>query len=382
MKRKYPLLPLPPVRGRQLPSFCCAIAILLLLIAMPVGAQQQTLTTDEDESTRVRAGEPFAFKVHLDDSPSAGGRIMYRAPSPGRAYFGGGGPDSFCAMTVSQQQDYDCTLTTDKTLTGSWPGEISDFQVQYPDKIVRLELKPIRYIVIGLPPIPVTTQTARVTVLPTQQQLLRTDGARLQRRIADLKAAVLGNRGAGALITLLRSNVDNELAVLRSTERDFEILSNDPQQKQVATIFFGDLRDSYQAALRQIPAPSGADLIDHQLLFVAQDNKQGSKDYPPVAQTAFRAMEQNELAFTVVADSGRMSFDLEVSSTPAGAKISYSRHGDRQPNSYQDLTNCTIHSLPFAIWIVRFEKDGYPSEEREHDPFHASNNTLHVDFKK
>jgi len=101
----------------------------------------------------------------------------------------------------------------------------------------------------------------------------------------------------------------------------------------------------------------------------------------PLVALTLRPMEQNELAYKVVADEGSLVFDLEVDSTPEGAAVSYYRKGD-PPHANPDPTRSTIHSLPYAIWIIHFEKTGYRSEDREHDPFREPNHLVHVDLQK
>jgi hypothetical protein len=101
--------------------------------------------------------------------------------------------------------------------------------------------------------------------------------------------------------------------------------------------------------------------------------------YPAIAQSVLRALEQNELAYSIVADSGRLTFDLDVKSVPTGAVISYKRRGDDYRRN-ADPTDATIKALPYAIWVVQFQKTGYQNEEREHDPFREPNHVLTIEL--
>jgi hypothetical protein len=103
--------------------------------------------------------------------------------------------------------------------------------------------------------------------------------------------------------------------------------------------------------------------------------------YPVLAQAVFRAFEQNELAYKIVSDSGTLVFDLDVSSSPTGATVSYRRRGDHYRQNVNP-TNTVIKELPYAIWQVRFQKQGYREEEREHDPFRDPNHFVHVELQR
>jgi hypothetical protein len=99
-----------------------------------------------------------------------------------------------------------------------------------------------------------------------------------------------------------------------------------------------------------------------------------------LAEAILPAFEQNELAYKVVADTGSLTFDLEVNTAPEGADVSYRRRGDSF-EKLQNKTNSSIKALTYAIWFVRFEKTGFRTEEREHDPFHEQNHVINVELQ-
>jgi hypothetical protein len=103
--------------------------------------------------------------------------------------------------------------------------------------------------------------------------------------------------------------------------------------------------------------------------------------YPPLAQGVLRVLEQNELAYSLVANKEGLTFNLEVNSVPAGATIFYWHRGDEERKN-NNPTNSTIASLPYAIWFVRIQMPGYKVEEREHDPFREPNHVLNVELHK
>ena len=107
----------------------------------------------------------------------------------------------------------------------------------------------------------------------------------------------------------------------------------------------------------------------------------GQPRYPTLAQGPLRVLEQNELAYSVVANNGDLTFDLEVNSAPQGATVFFWRRGDSERKNNKP-TNSIIPALPYAIWLVRFQIPGYRNEEREHDPFHEPNHVLKVELHK
>ncbi len=376
------------LRGLRLCLFRCAMAtIFFVAIAIAAPAQERPPSTGEQEEIPVRAGEPLNFEVHLDKAPtSSDGKIMFVTSPLFNRYAGTSGAPEFCALTDPRKLVYYCEVKTRKdAVVGTLHAEIESVWIQYPDKIsTPIKFKRISFVIQGAPPLPVVTEGIEVTVDPSRAQLLRLEGIKLQRRISDLKAAVVeleqSKAGADSLAKLLRSNVRDAVVALQDTERDFEKLSTE-KEIPVSRVFFGDLRISYESVLVQIsdsPHRAGFTVLPFRL--VSQNDQDARPKYPLVAQATFRAFEQNQLAYKVVADSGSLTFDLDVRSTPRGATILYFRRGDK-PRKHQDPTNSIIPSLPLAIWMVRFEKEGYRAEEREHNPLTEPNHVVDVELK-
>jgi hypothetical protein len=74
-------------------------------------------------------------------------------------------------------------------------------------------------------------------------------------------------------------------------------------------------------------------------------------------------------------------FDLNANSNPAGAAVCYHRRGDPcRPNP--EATKTVIKSLPYALWLVQFQKTGYSIEEREHNPFTDPNHVINVELRQ
>src|SRR2546428_173800 len=300
------------LRGLRLCLFRCAMATMLFLATAAVTlAQERPASTGEQEEIPVEAGEPFKFKVHLDKAPtSSDGKIMFVTSPLSNTHGGISGAPQFCALTDPRKLVYDCEVRTDKNeVVGTLHAGIEAVWIQYPDKMsTPRNWKRISFLIRGAPPLPVVTEGIEVTVDPSQAQLLRFEGIKLQRRISNLKAAVIeleqSKASADSLANLLRSNVHDAVDALQTTEGDFEKLSTGEEQIRLSRIFFGDLRISYERALAQISGAlhrAGFTVLPFRL--VSQDDQIARPEYPLLAQATLRAFEQNQLAYKVVADS-------------------------------------------------------------------------------
>ena len=160
------------------------------------------------------------------------------------------------------------------------------------------------------------------------------------------------------------------------TESRFQRLSTDSKQKQAAHIFFDDLRVSYDRATRDLGDSDKATPVASALpIRISTQPDRTDANYPSISQGVLRVFEQNEAAYIVVANRQELTFNLEVSSAPPSATVSYKRRGDDFTKN-AEFTNCTLHALPYAIWTIRVEERGYKTEEVEHDPFREPNHVI------
>ena len=229
---------------------------------------------------------------------------------------------------------------------------------------------------------PVFPTIVDVGIKPSQAQLLRTAALHLRAQIQDLRGQITEHKSDNTLTQLLRRNIEDAIKALDETERAFRGLNDSSKQQESSQVFFADLRTNYRETHKELKAQArrlhnNPDLI----LVAAPQGRTEASLYPLAAQAVLRIFEQNELAYKTVVDTGTLTFDLDVSSVPAGAAISYRRRGD-DFKSAGSPTNCTIKALPFAIWIVRLEKDGFRAVERDHDPFRESNHVLNIELQK
>lgn len=227
--------------------------------------------------------------------------------------------------------------------------------------------------------------SAEVKVRASQIQLLRGEATRLETRVQMLKASFADQQeplGRAALRTL-RNRVEEEVASLKVTESKFQQLG-DESQADTAGVFFDDLRTGYTEVLSGLSGEEKRSRTGASLTAAAwvprtqtgQDkgpafpaNQRKNPRYALTAVAAFQPFELNRLAYELVAATEALTFDLEVNSNPEGSSISYGRRGDTAYKQHQSPTNSTIKSLPYAIWTVRFQKQGFRDKDVEFNPF-------------
>jgi hypothetical protein len=363
-------VPTTEVRTRSYGRASLLLCALILCQRLAIGQTSASLDCDY----RVKAGEPFKVRVKLDQAPNVEGiPLIVFIEGPERAQLAGS------LMMKPGTDTYEVPITIPPTAVG---GTWSVIQVRVSPSGRSENMLPHTNCAFQIIPIPglVLPTRADVAVSASQSQLLRREAIQLQARIQQVKSKVFeyeaGNH-RGTLTPLLRTALIDSVSALRVTQDEFLKLGTTKEQRPNAEVFFSDLGQSYQAAISQMSHSASAATQQGRLIRVSDDKKRAE----PLVALALRPMEQNELAYKVVADEGSLVFDLEVDSTPEGAAVTYFRKGD-QPRANPDPTRSTIHSLPYTIWIVHMEKPGYRPEDREHDPFREPNHVIHVDLQK
>jgi len=352
---------------------------LLLTLIIGVGGCAGLVSSVAITPGPVKAGEDTNLTVTLDKAPNFEGgeiRVMIVGPEKSNATL----PAKI--DTHPGVGTYHIAIHIPPSAPG---GTWTVSQVMFFTGVKEIPLRAgTTFQVLARPDIILPT-TAQIIVSPSQAQLLRSAAAQLQSRIqmlkADLAAGRLNASNSPSLNDILSRRIDMELGFLRATEATFHSLATpEAQPDSSASIFFADLRVSYNEAKVQLRSQIRArTMFVPASLALPQDVGEHSQ-YPMLAQAVFRVFEQNELAYKTVADTGNLTFDLEVSTTPQGATISYRRRGDayhQNPNQ----TNSVIKGLPYAIWTVRLQEPGYQDEEREHDPFREPNHVINVQLR-
>ena len=185
----------------------------------------------------------------------------------------------------------------------------------------------------------------------------------------------------GKIPEVLRVNLKEALAALHSTQSDFTKLASASSNPDTARVFFDDLSINYDEVLQKLAylrkSPANTSVVVNASLSPQSSKKES---YGILTMATLRPLEANVLAYNTAAESASLTFDLKVTSTPAGAHISYWRRGDPSHQNYSEPTTALISSLPLAKWFFRLEKPGYKPAEREYNPYQSSEHVLHVDL--
>jgi hypothetical protein len=162
------------------------------------------------------------------------------------------------------------------------------------------------------------------------------------------------------LQSALAESIANASEVVSQNQSTFNELSENEHQKQAAEVFFGDIRTRYDITSQKIEGL-------------------GEASYSTVRNETLRALELNAQAYETVAAIGTETFDLEITSTPPTADISYKRAGESYGDSGR-ITPTTILNLVYAVWTIRLRKQGFEDQEKTHDPYREKNHVVHFDL--
>jgi len=218
---------------------------------------------------------------------------------------------------------------------------------------------------------------ARVTINLSQKQLLQSAAIAVQRKIETLKASLAALSIDNSRVPgLLKQNVLDADQALSMTEKEFVGLTTDSAELMNANVFFQDLHRTYELTLRQLQVT----LHENSAILPVTLRSSPTPQAEALESVVLRAFEHNELAYDVVADTQSLTFDLDVRTVPEGAEVSYGRRGDSSFTPLQDKTNSVVKALPYAIWLIRFVKEGYVPVQREHNPFTDRNHVLDVEL--
>lgn len=332
-----------------------------------VTAEAVVLKFSKQELT---AGDSLRFTMTLDKAPNfSGGLVQYSVSGPEHVK-----AVNNCTPVAGLPREYDCEFPIPAVgPPGNW--KIKSVYFLVGNKKVPLVHQSYEFRVRKNTAIVLPT-TAEMSVTFSQAQLLRREAERINEQIQSLKQSIASYESGtdqGRATSVLRENLRSAMEALVTTQRKFVELASSETRSDDATTFFNDLRTNYEDALGIVEKSS---LPDRRIKIVP------AKYAPAISidallATSLRPMEQNELAYNVVANSGSLTFDLEVDSDPVGAVVTYHRRGD-SPHQHPEPTNSTIRSLPYAIWIVGLERPGYAATHKEYDPFREVNRVMHV----
>jgi len=201
-----------------------------------------------------------------------------------------------------------------------------------------------------------------VKISQAQAELLTTEARSLADRTTKARqqlTALERDPSFKAQTQLLSASVSAEKNAVSRVGSRFQQLAATPDQRSAGAVFFDDFVNRYARAASQVTDLQPA-------------------RYAAGRDSTLRVLDDNYKAYTLVAASSTMTFDLDVGSTPAGAAVSFRRIGDPYQN-HPDQTQTTIKNLVYALWTIRAEKNG-KTQEKDHDPYRETNHVVHFDF--
>lgn len=354
---------------RRVPSL---LASTLVLAYIPVWAQSSASISVPEF---VKAGEAVQVSGTLDRAPNfTGGSVQWSIS----------GPDGFTVQSsvelAANQSSFSFSYTIPAAAKqGMWSVSSLVFYDGVNGRIP-LNFEHPSFSVIANKGL-VYPGSAQIRLRPSEVQLLRGEALRIQAQIQDLKGRIKETPTSSDLLKVLRSSMDDALAALAKTQNAYRELDAGRSRGGDIDVFFSDIRTSYTEALSSVNRRTPARFTPAAFLGDASDSRAPIDIYPALAQGPLRALEHNELAYETVANADALTFNLEVTSTPAGARISYRRRGD-QFTPAPDPTNATIKSLIYAIWIIRVEAPGMVAQEKEHNALNEEYHVLHFDLER
>jgi hypothetical protein len=205
----------------------------------------------------------------------------------------------------------------------------------------------------------VTPTSAIVIVNPSQIELLRADADHLRAKAENLSQRLR----SGHMVAdqeLLLENVKEAMGDLDKTEaayKEREDKGAEPSYTQAVNVFFDDIRFEYGDALKSLKRNPA---LLHQTgprPVLASSRIGGS---PPrlnrASEAVLKSIMHNAKAYDVMASSGKTTFDLEVSSEPTGATVSYRQRIDPEYKTLDHQTDWRIPNLYHATYLIRFQK--------------------------
>jgi hypothetical protein len=228
----------------------------------------------------------------------------------------------------------------------------------------------------------VVPTSVAVTVNPAQAQLLLGEADRLKAKaqhLNDLLTSHDTRDTKGLLQTYLReANSD-----LDKTEDAYKNKGeNNASSAKAVNAFFDDIRFEYGEAQR---------ILDNE---TAQSHRIGPRLLPvgviatadsPIglgrgSEAVLKSTQHVISAFHLAASSAMMTFDLDVSSKPKGATVSYRQRTDPKFQELGDKTNCQIPNLYRAGYIILLHMAGYEDQPIEFNGAESTETSIHVDL--
>lgn len=249
----------------------------------------------------------------------------------------------------------------------------------------------------ALPDSNVYPTSADVKLSLTQKQFLDTKIAHLDNLDVELTTKIERNAAdipplRDFLISIVKS-ADAQLTTTELQYREQIMKSQGP-----LPAFFADFHLQYQQLLVELRAPipgnAQTDVRQSAMLLYVQLKKRTPTDqpasppnfsgtYPPSVIAVRTTIRDNGSAYKYIRDNGRLTFDVQLSSFPSGARISYKKLIDDQYQDYSSPTDVANASFELATWNFKFHKEGCTDEPvLQIDPYEDSHPRVSVEFRR
>jgi hypothetical protein len=346
----------------------------------------------------VNAGQVFPIKVTLDRFPEIEGNCALAFS--GMIYRGESRPTSTYRLDAHltpmkpaplnpKQLAYELSGALAPDIpTGAWGGDVGFTQIAgptgRPDPCRYSELKGNTHFTFVVKPSPnlVTPSSATVLVNPSQIDLLRGEADRLKAKAEHLKEQ-LNSANAATNKALLQSSVKDVLGDLDQTVEKYKERGMKLSDAKAVNAFFDDIRFDYGEALNALANESTEvqQFPSHRVERVSFSlGSAAPARLSRGSEAVLGSISHNARAYLLAASSGTMNYDLEVSSNPKGAEVSYRQRTEPNFHPLDHETDWRIPSLYRATYFIRFQKPGYAEKVITFDGGSSTSTSVHADL--
>lgn len=239
--------------------------------------------------------------------------------------------------------------------------------------------------------------SAELTLSLTQKEFLDTKISQLNELDTQITTKIEGKASDTAFVhSILISTIESAKEALDKTEREYSRQLTKPGGAPPA--FFADFRAQYQALLIDLSAPIPGSAAWNtegrpaNLIYVQQLVRRGpterpsnpqnlSGTYPPSVIAVRKVISDNAAAYRYIKNTGRITFDAELTSVPTGARIQYRKIIDSQFEDYSSPTDVPHATFELATWVFKFQKFGCKDEHLVRiDPYEDYHPDISVEF--
>lgn len=231
----------------------------------------------------------------------------------------------------------------------------------------------------ALPDTKVYPTKVDLTLTVNQKQFLDTKATQLSALSSKLDTEVESPPAEPPLLgKFLIGIVDNAEDALTETEKQYRERILRPGEKTPA--FFADFHAQYQSLRANLkvtspnPGTTATGLFPAPKLYSVQlkDRPEGelaTNARSPEVTAVWQTIKDNIAAYLFVKNNNRITFNAQIKSFPAGARIRYRKIIDSVYSDYSSPTDVPHAEFELATWEFKFEKSGCKDAVRHIDPY-------------